>query len=205
LVVWLVGLIAVSIGLPFATLRASAPLLQSWYAASGGAGNPSVLYAASNIGSFVALLAYPFAIEPMLALRTQAWTWSIGYGVLSTLLALTGIQALLGTQAPGATEEASAPLPTVLERVAWIVLAAIPSGLVVAVTAHITTDIAAAPFLWVVPLALYLLTFVAVFRDRPWISDTTPAKLAPFAVAPLAIGLLDDFWLGAVVLNLAAF
>src|SRR5262249_5506664 len=82
---------------------------------------------------------------------------------------------------------------------------AIRSGLVVAVTAHITTDIAAAPFLWVVPLALYLLTFVALFRDRPWVDHATAARLAPIAVAPLAVGLLDDSWLAAIIVSLAAF
>jgi predicted O-methyltransferase YrrM len=89
----------------------------------------------------------------------------------------------------------------------WIALAAIPSGLVVAVTAHITTDVAAAPFLWIVPLALYLLTFVVLFRDSPWISHEAAAKLAPFAVAPLALGILDgspSLWLVTILVNLAA-
>src|SRR6266540_1311687 len=207
IVLWLVALIAASIGLPFVALSASAPLLQSWFAASGHpqARNPYVLYAASNVGSFAALLAYPFAIEPLLTLRAQAWIWSLGYAALAFLVAVTGLLAARGARLqPHGVAEVAPALPLV-QRSAWIALAAIPSGLVVAVTAHITTDVAAAPFLWVVPLALYLLTFVALFRDRPWISHATAAKLTPFAVAPLAIGILDGFWLAVIVLDLAAF
>jgi hypothetical protein len=204
---WLVALIAGSIGLPFVALSASAPLLQSWFAASGHAraGNPYVLYAASNLGSFAALLAYPFAIEPLLTLRTQAWLWSLGYATLAVLVALAGLVAANGTSRQPALADRVAAAPTLQQRSAWMVLAAIPSGLVVAVTAHIATDIAAAPFLWVVPLALYLLTFVALFRDSPWISNATAAMVATFAVAPLAIGILDDFWLAQILLNLVAF
>src|SRR5258706_8976995 len=101
-----------------------------------------------------------------------------------------------------------APPPTLTARLAWIALAAIPSGLVVAITAHITTDIAAAPFLWVVPLAIYLLTFVAVFRERPWIAHANVVRFVPFAVAPLAVSLSGGekvFWLTIIALNLVAF
>src|SRR5207237_7283045 len=90
---WLVVLFAASIGLPFAALSASAPLLQSWFAASGHprARNPYVLYAASNLGSFAALLAYPLAIESMLTLRTQAWVWSAGFAGLALLIAAAAV------------------------------------------------------------------------------------------------------------------
>ena len=94
------------------------------------------------------------------------------------------------------------------ERMRWIVLAAVPSGLVIAVTAYLTTDIAAAPFLWVLPLAIYLLTFVAVFRERPWIAHANVVRLVPFVVAPLAVSLIGGdkvFWVAMIALNLAAF
>jgi hypothetical protein len=206
LVVWLCALIATSIGLPFAALSASAPLLQNWFAASGHARarNPYVLYAASNVGSFAALLAYPLAIEPLVTLRMQAWLWSLLYAGLTLLIAAAGIVAARGTAAHHVLAKKGAS-PRRIERARWIVLAAIPSGLVVAVTAHITTDIAAAPFLWIMPLALYLLTFVILFRDRPWVSQAAVARLAPFAVAPLAIGLVAASWLAAILLNVAAF
>jgi hypothetical protein len=210
LIPWLVVLIVASIGLPFVALSASAPLLQSWFAASGHAraGNPYVLYAASNVGSFAALIAYPFAIEPLMTLRMQAWTWTLGYGGLALLIAATALFAARATTIAPARSGEDAAAPTLGRRLAWIALAAVPSGLVIAVTAHITTDVAAAPFLWVLPLALYLLTFVALFRDRPWIGGTLVARLTPFAVAPPAIGILDGsraLWLAAILLNLVAF
>ena len=207
---WLFGLFALSIGLPFFTLSASAPLLQSWFAASGHrqAGNPYVLYAASNLGSFAALFAYPVVIEPFLTLKAQAAGWSFGFAVFVLLLAATSLFT------SGAAPVAAQALPRdeaeagTMERMRWIALAAVPSGLVIAVTAHLTTDIAAAPFLWVLPLAIYLLTFVAVFRERPWIAHANVVRFVPFAVAPLVVGLIGGdkvFWLTMIVLNLVAF
>ena len=194
--IWLIGLFAVSIGLPFAALSASAPLLQGWFAASGNpqSGNPYVLYAASNLGSFAALLAYPIIIEPLLSLNRQVQMWSIGFAVLVILIAATG---LFIARRPSLIQAAALTAPvSTRDRLAWVVLSAIPAGLVIAVTSYMTTDVAAAPFLWVAPLALYLLTFVGVFRDRPWIRHQTVAVLVPFVVAPLAIGLLGHSLLG---------
>ncbi|UPJ53859.1 fused MFS/spermidine synthase [Bradyrhizobium sp. 200] len=207
---WLFGLFAISIGLPFFTLSASAPLLQSWFAASGHrqAGNPYVLYAASNLGSFAALFAYPVVIEPILTLKAQTAAWSFGFGLFAVLLAVaslftSGAAPVVALVAPQDEVRAS-----VIERMRWIALAAVPSGLVIAVTAHLTTDIAAAPFLWVLPLAIYLLTFVAAFRERPWIAHANVVRFAPFAVAPLAVSLIGGdkvFWLTMIALNLVAF
>jgi spermidine synthase len=205
---WLMGLFAASIGLPFAALAASAPLLQGWFAASGHvqARNPYVLYAASNLGSFAALVAYPFAIEPFLTLKEQAQLWSAGFAVLAILVTLA---SLLVARRPklDAANVAAAAAPA-RDRLTWAALSAIPVGLVIAVTSHITTDIAAAPFLWVLPLALYLLTFVAVFRDPPWLRQQTVAELVPIPIAILAVTLLSgarQFWLVVIVVNLVAF
>src|SRR5262249_25842083 len=98
-VLWLFALIAASIGFPFAALSASAPLLQTWFVGSGHARaqNPYVLYAASNVGSFAALLAYPFAIEPLLTLRMQAWLWSLVYAGLALLITAAGLVATRGS------------------------------------------------------------------------------------------------------------
>src|SRR5437899_6255028 len=206
---WLFGLFAISIGLPFFTLSASAPLLQSWFAASGHkqAGNPYVLYAASNLGSFAALFAYPLVIEPILTLKAQTAAWSFGFALFAVLLA---VASLFTPAAPVAAQ--AAPQGVVraraIERMRWIGLAAVPSGLVIAVTAYLTTDIAAAPFLWVLPLAIYLLTFVAAFRERPWIAHANVVRFVPFAVAPLAVSLIGGdkvFWLTMIALNLVAF
>ena len=205
---WLLGLFAASIGLPFAVLSASAPLLQGWFAASGHphAGNPYVLYAASNLGSFAALIAYPVIIEPMLSLNAQAKVWSIGFAAVALLIAAASLFVARRPSLIAADDDA--PRVTLRDRLAWVGLAAIPAGLVIAVTSYITTDVAAAPFLWVLPLALYLLTFVAVFRDRPWLQQKTVASVIPFLLAPLAIGLLGGervFWAAMVVINLVAF
>ena len=207
---WLFGLFAASIGLPFFTLSASAPLLQSWFAASGHrqASNPYVLYAASNLGSFAALFAYPVVIEPFLTLKTQTAAWSIGFALLAVLLSVVGLFATRAVPGAAQAEVADDVRTSAGERMRWIALAAIPSGLVIAVTAYMTTDIAAAPFLWVVPLAIFLLTFVAVFSERPWIAHASVVRFVPFAVAPLAVSLIGGekvFWLTTIALNLVAF
>ena len=206
---WLVGLFVASIGLPFVALSASAPLLQNWFAASGHpqADNPYVLYAASNLGSFAALIAYPFLIEPLLPLGAQARFWSIGFAALVPGIAIAALFVARGAIVAPMRAEASPPT-TIGERLRWAALAAAPSGLVIAVTAFLTTDIAAAPFLWVVPLALYLLTFVAVFRDKPWLSHHAVVRLAPLAVAPVAVtllGVIKPHWLVSIAFNLLAF
>jgi hypothetical protein len=206
---WLLALFAMSIGLPFTALAASAPLLQRWFAVSGHvrASNPYVLYAASNLGSFAALLSYPVLIEPSLTLQAQTALWAVGFALLAILIATSALVV-----ASGATEKqdhvSTASAPALADRLSWIALAAVPAGLVVAVTAHISTDVAAAPFLWVVPLALYLLTFVAVFNERPWVSHTAVALMVPYVVAPLAISMLGGdkaFWLVTIALHLIAF
>ena len=207
---WLFGLFAVSIGLPFFTLSASAPLLQSWFSASGHrqAGNPYVLYAASNLGSFAALFAYPVIVEPFLTLNMQTVAWSIGFALLAILLSLVAVLTSRAEPAVAQLEAGDDIRASAGERMRWIALSAVPSGLVIAVTAYLTTDIAAAPFLWVLPLAIYLLTFVAVFRERPWIAHANVVRFVPFAVAPLAVSLIGGekvFWLTIIALNLVVF
>src|SRR5215813_4611926 len=161
---WLVGLFAASIGLPFVALSASAPLLQHWFASSGHpqARNPYVLYAASNLGSFAALLTYPFVVEPLLPLHTQSDLWSIGYAVLVIIIAAAGFMVARRPAPDVGAQAAAEPRPPWRDRLRWMALAAVPSGLVIAVTSFVTADVAAAPFLWVVPLAIYLATFIAV-------------------------------------------
>jgi predicted O-methyltransferase YrrM len=203
---WLVGLFAFSIGVPFVALSATAPLLQHWFVATGHPKNPYVLYAASNLGSFCALLAYPFAIEPFFTLRTQTLLWSLGFSLLALSVGAAACFAATATAFIPTT--ATDERPTWRRRAAWPLLTAIPAGLCIAVTSFIATDIAAAPFLWVVPLALYLLTFVAVFRDRPWISHALVLRLLPYVLAPLAISMFGSgktYWFANVLLNLAAF
>jgi hypothetical protein len=207
---WLVGLFAASIGLPFVVLSASAPLLQHWFAASGHrqAANPYVLYAASNLGSFAALVAYPFVIEPLLPLRAQARLWSLAFAALALLVAATGLMVARRGMAGARIMAAADARPSPGDRLRWTALAAVPSGLVIAVTSFISADVAAAPFLWVIPLAMYLATFVAVFRARPWFDHDAVVRLAPTIVAPVAVtllGVINPYWLAAIGFNLLAF
>jgi hypothetical protein len=201
---WLLGLFAVSIGLPFFALAANNPLLQAWFVRTGhpNGGDPYFLYASSNIGSFLALLSYPVLLEPTFTLRTQNLIWSGLYGLLIVLIAACGALLL---RAPGISsaeaqnEQAHAPAPPWGLRARWIFLAAVPSGLLIAVTAHISTDVAAAPLLWVLPLALYLLTWVLVFQSRPLLPHKWMLMLQPLAIAGvivlLAIGGEQDLLL----------
>ena len=202
---WVVGLFTCSIGIPFMALAATSPLLQRWYAATGHpkAKNPYVLYAASNLGSFCALLLYPFAIEPFFSLRSQTLLWSAGFSLLAVCIGSAACLAVTGTEFGDCF--AAGPRPTWRRRLAWPLLASVPAGLCIAITSFITTDLASAPFLWVLPLALYLLTFVAVFRDRPWVSQAGILRLLPYVLAPLAISLFGSgktFWFANLVLNL---
>jgi hypothetical protein len=165
---WLIGLFAGCVGLPFFALSANGPLLQAWFARTGhpSAENPYTLYGASNIGSFGALLAYPFLLEPFIGLSQQSASWSAGFGALIFCLLMCGGLALRRTEDTFHTPATLSIAGNWTWRsfAQWTLLAAIPSGLLVAVTAHVSTDIAAAPLLWVLPLALYLLTFVIAFR-----------------------------------------
>lgn len=165
---WLIGLFAASVGLPFFAIAGNGPLLQAWFARSGhrDAADPYFLYGASNLGSFLALLSYPFVVEPLLVLKTQSALWSGGFALLAVLIAASGVVLARGERpaACGVAVEAGAA-PAWRDRLAWIGLSAVPSGLLVALTAHLSTDVAAVPLLWVVPLALFLLTFVLAFRE----------------------------------------
>jgi hypothetical protein len=192
---WLLGLFTVSIGLPFFALSANGPLLQAWFARTGhpAAGDPYFLYAASNIGSFLALISYPLVVEPFTRLGQQTFGWSLGFYTLIVLIAACGLLLLRSRDmlpqpvtrpiAGGGMTPAAAP--TWRDAALWTALAAVPSGLLIAVTAHLSTDVAAAPFLWVAPLALYLLTFVVVFSSKPLI----PHRWMLLA-QPVVVGLL---------------
>ena len=194
---WLLGLFAVSIGLPFFALAANNPLLQAWFVRTGHPDGPDpyFLYASSNIGSFLALLSYPFLLEPVFSLRTQNLMWTGGYALLIILIAGCGALLLDSPAlaiADRQTEETPAPAPSFVLRARWIFLAAVPSGLLIAVTAHISTDVAAAPLLWVLPLSLYLLTWVLVFQSRPLLPHKWMLLLQPLAIAGIVVLLALD-------------
>src|SRR3984893_11786941 len=189
--VWLLGLFAVSIGLPFFALAANNPLLQAWFVRTGHPNGPDpyFLYASSNIGSFLALLSYPVLLEPMFTLRAQNLIWTGGYGLLIVLIAACGVLVLRspGTAAVATPADETGPAPPWMLRARWIFLAAVPSGLLIAVTAHISTDVAAAPLLWVLPLSLYLLTWVLVFQSRPLLPHKWMLMAQPLAITGVIV------------------
>ncbi len=211
-VLWLVLRLLAAAGLPFVALSATAPLLQRWFAGEA-ARSPYFLYAASNLGSFVALLGYPLLIEPHVSLAAQGRAWAGGYAGLVALVAACGLSAAAREAAltPRAGMPAGAPPPAEpihpRRRLRWVVLAAVPSSALLGVTAFLTTDMAAVPLLWVLPLALYLLSFVAVFAPMP-LSHRRVARLLPgLALLVVLIGLSGmtlPLWL-LLPLHLAAF
>jgi spermidine synthase len=198
---WLLAILTVGVGLPFFAVSANAPLLQAWFSKSKHphANDPYFLYGASNLGSFVSLLSYPFLIEPMMQLDTQTGLWAYGFGVLLLMLMSCGLLTIAGQARPDLTEhietsqgdagDAFAAV-TNTTRACWIGLAFVPSALMVAFTTHITTDIASAPFLWVIPLATFLATFVIVFRDKPLIPHEVMLWLHPYLVAAAVLFIL---------------
>ena len=188
-IVWLLGVLTLSLGAPFAVLSATAPLIQAWRARLASPDDrrePYALYAASNLGSLIALIAYPVVIEPSLTLHVQRLGWSLGYAafVLTVgLLILTAIRSA-GRAAPAA----AAPARPIRwrDRLAWVGLAAAPSSLMMGVTTYLSTDVASAPFLWVAPLALYLLTFIIAFQSKPTIKPELALTLQGAAAAACA-------------------
>ncbi len=203
-VLWLIGLFTVSVGLPFFAVATNAPLLQRWFSHTGhsAAADPYFLYGASNLGSILALLSYPLVFEPLLKSREQSSTWAWSYAVLVGLIVACGV-TLWHRYTPASlpltsVPQAAAELPVSwARRLHWLALALVPSSLLLGVTMHITTDVAAIPLLWVLPLTLYLLTFVIVFARRPWLPHPWMVLAQPFFLIPIG---LQQF--GGLALNL---
>jgi hypothetical protein len=206
---WLIGVLAVGVGLPFFALSGNAPLLQAWFARSGHphAEDPYFLYGASNLGSLVALVAYPLVIEPVLGLATQGRLWTGVFMLLCLMVGACGILTLAEQGAPQAVRSLSTSAAPVSwgRRINWLVLAAVPSGLLIAFTTYVTTDIASAPFLWVIPLAVFLATFIFVFRDVPVIPHKPLLLAQPVLVAVTILGLAISGNRGWMMATLAGF
>lgn len=172
IIFWLIGILCITAGAPFLVLSTSAPLLQSWFARTSHpqAKDPYFLYAASNAGSILGLIAYPLVIEPLLGISDQSKYWGIAYFTLLACLACAAFLAIRNySPAPQSDHTSAAEItaaPTRKTKLRWIALAAVPSSVSLGVTQYISTDIAAAPLLWVVPLLLYLLSFIFAFSKR---------------------------------------
>jgi len=210
---WLVWVLFISIGLPFFILSTTSPLIQKWFSHVGHhtSHDPYYLYAASNIGSLLALLSYPFLIEPHIGLAAQKISWSAGYIVLLCLIAGCAWVYRRNYQAINEEQEQliSDVAPSTLTKLHWLVLAFVPSSLLLGLTNFISTDIAAVPLLWVIPLALYLLSFVLVFsrwadeihRISLWLQ---PVILLPFLALSFINPALLPYWFD-LILHLSAF
>jgi hypothetical protein len=213
---WVPWLLLVSIGPLFLIVSAQAPLLQRWFDASGG-GDPYPLYAASNLGSFAGLIAYPLLVEPYFPIVSQSVGWSLGYAALIGLVICCAV--MLPGRAADAAPRVRAEAPPRRVVGLWILLAAIPSGLMLAVTLHLTTDIVAMPLIWVIPLGLYLLSFSVAFAERRGIARffvaIAPATLlvaaggvfnaSPFLPLAFALAAVVNLFAVSVALHSALF
>ncbi|WP_194955410.1 fused MFS/spermidine synthase [Sphingopyxis solisilvae] len=186
---WVPLLLLASIGPVFLVVSAQAPLMQRWFAADSRAGDPYYLYAASNLGSFAGLISYPALVEPNLPLATQSWGWTAGYALLVLLVAASAAARWYarGGEPTDAAVAGEDQRPTWRRQLHWLLIAAVPSGLMLSTTTHLTTDIVAMPLLWVLPLGLYLLSFVIAFSTMHRLTEVF-AFIAPTVL--LTIGAL---------------
>jgi hypothetical protein len=215
---WLLLVLATTVGLPFVVVSTSASVLQHWFSRTGhrAARDPYFLYASSNLGSLLALVAYPAIVEPTLTLGDQGRFWTAGYAVLVALTCACAIAVWrdpavrrTASSAPEATATITAKVSIgAWRRARWVLLAFIPSSLMLAVTSYLTTDIAAVPLLWTVPLGLYLLTFVLAFGSSGERMRALALRAWPLVIVPLALLMVVQVrgpLLVVMVLHLAGF
>ncbi len=190
---WLLALLAVAVGLPFFVVSTTSPLLQKWFAGTGhpSAGDPYFLYAASNLGSMLGLLGYPVLLEPRLRLAEQSRLWSGGY-LLLLVFTLACAVLLWRSPVPALADPSRERLTGLAarRRLRWVLLALVPSSLMLSVTTFISADVEAIPLLWVIPLAIYLLTFVLVFARRPLVPHALVVRVLPIALLALVVVLV---------------
>ncbi len=207
---WLLLALWQNVGLLAIALAMNTPLLQHYFAQSQhkGSEKPYVLYAASNTGSLAALLLFPLALEPLLSLSDQKLVWAGGFGILVVLLLVNALR----WKPKAATQHVATAAPIPLARYAlWLALAAVPSGLMLGVTNHITTDVASAPLFWVVPLALYLLTFIIAFASGVEKRQQGYTHFSYLAILLTALVVLNLAWrfsipiAGAILLHITTF
>ena len=206
--IWLLETLLVSVGLPFFIISSSSPLFQSWFSRlrHRRAVDPYFLFAASNAGSLIALVAFPLVLEPSSGVSEQHQLWRVGFVVL---VALTCVIALAVKPLANASIDPIQSDPnnklTVFRRLRWLALSFVPSSLMLGVTTYITADVAAVPLLWVIPLALYLITFVVAFTRKPFASLNRPVTVGALVVTLiLASGATEPPWV-LILANLGFF
>lgn len=201
--------------MPLVLVSATAPLLQAWFSRTGHprAADPYFLYAASNAGSLLALLAYPFLIEPHLTLTAQSHVWRTGFFIMATLVLACGLTACrlrrvepFGNVEHGSGAQPGDPGVPRAEWLRWLVLVFIPSSWLMGVTAYLTTDLASIPLMWIIPLALYLLSFMIAFAQSGAGLVRAATSSLPYFILPLVLVMIAGFvhllW---VPLHLLAF
>ncbi len=205
-VLWLLRTLAITVGVPFLVVATTSPLVQRWfsYTSHKDAKDPYFLYGVGNVGNILGLLAYPLLLEPLAGLRKQTQVWSIGFAVMVVLVLGAGFVAIRNAKATGKDTRAANDAQTLESngnaekqrpitwktRLWWVLLAFVPSSLLLGVTLHITTDIGTLPLLWAIPLVLYLLSFVVAFSSRVRVSGGTLAKIAIASLVAVAASML---------------
>ncbi|MBI2477982.1 MAG: hypothetical protein HYV60_04845 [Planctomycetia bacterium] len=195
----ILSLLAANVGLPYFILSSTGPLVQAWYSRFYPGQSPYRLYALSNVGSLGALLTYPFFVEPALTTSLQGGLWSAGFGMYAVLCA--GLAVVAGRYVPSNASSATAQEsddtsddgpPSLDHRVAWLLLPAIASMMLLAITNHLCQDVAVVPFFWVAPLSLYLISFIICFDHPRWYRRTLFAAIAALATFALCLVMLGD-------------
>jgi SAM-dependent methyltransferase len=187
----ILGLLAVTVGLPYFLLSTTGPLLQAWYARRYKGGMPYRLYALSNAGSMFALLSYPVLFEPFFATRQQAWMWSAAYVAFAILCAVTAIRSGNSFVVVEQAELEPAEKPRARHYAMWLALPACASVLLLAIT-NLSQNVAAIPFLWVLPLSVYLLTFILCFEGSGWYKRNPYLQLVAVALGSMAYAVGHD-------------
>jgi spermidine synthase len=191
--VQILALLSITVGIPFVLLSASAPLLQHWFSGVHPGKSPFRLYALSNLGSLIALLSYPILFEPQFTIDTQANTWSFLYLVLAAVLAWCGITFAKTGGTGDQSAVVTVPAVSALDRVLWVALAACGSTILLAVTNHICQDVAVVPFLWILPLSLYLISFIICFDKDIWYQRGIWITLLVLVLGPLLHLMFQEF------------
>jgi hypothetical protein len=189
-------LLGVTVGLPFFLLSSTSPLLQAWYAQRRAGSAPYRFYALSNAGSLLALLSYPVLVEPMLSTSHQAFGWSLAYAAVVVLCAAVAVSLrdeLASGRPPTDPPPSAAPRPDWKTQTLWVALAACGSALLLAITNHVSQNIAAVPFLWVIPLSLYLLSFILCFEGRAWYQRGFFLRMLGVALGGMTYALASSF------------
>lgn len=194
----ILSLLLVNIGLPYFILSSTGPLIQAWFSRVYVSRSPYRLYALSNVGSLGALLTYPFVFEPWLTSNAQGNLWSAGFVIFGVLCAALAFMVTRAAPAPASAEKGKqekladdGTYPSVEQRFAWLLLPALASMMLLAVTAHVCQDVAVIPFFWVIPLSLYLLSFIICFDASYWYRRRIFALLLGISVFWICFVMLD--------------